>query len=371
MSSDKTDIQEHVKAFKRWLGSNSEQAQRWQTERKERLAWYRKHLGKSQILKLDQGDFTKLVKDLWAVDFWKNKDYKVTQLLDGNGLDRIRRSLADLLYGPEEIDKRWDAFRASIKGFGPSSVSEILVFHDPRRYALINLKPYKVLPKLGLPIQQVHNGASYKRAIGQIARVRDLLRENGIRNADFLLTDLFILYLFDQVFTGSDGPDGPVPPEPPPKIDSHEAAEAALLTIGNLLGYDTYTPDASRTYDGKKLGELATLAELPDFAGKKVMDSARNIDVVWMKEEWPEYFFEVEHTTGVTPGLLRIYQAAKTGANLFIIGPSGLLKKFQREVEKYPFHQIRDKYHFRSYEQLLLMYSAVTSYRKVSDEFLG
>lgn len=387
MPPDNTDLQAHIQRFKDWLKSSDEAPPRWQTEREERLAWYRNHLRKSQIPKLDQADFTKLVKDLWAVHFWRNKDYKVGQLLKDNGLDRIRRSLYELLYGSDEIDKRWDAFRASVKGLGPSSISELLAFHDPDRYALINLKPYEVMPRLNLPITQVGKGASYKQAIRQIARVRDTLRGSGIEDADFLMTDFFIAYLFYRVFrlerkrrvSPVPAPAEPAPTEPEPtistasafKIDSHESAEAALLTIGNLLGYDTYTPDAGRTFNDQKLGELSTLEELPDFTSKKIMESVRNIDVVWMKEEWPEYFFEVEHTTGVTPGLLRIYQAAKTGAKLFILGPSNLLKKFQREVEKSPFNQIKDKYHFRSYEELLEMHSAVTGYRSVSDRFLA
>jgi len=364
MSLQKAELSNYVRDFKNWLASESQEARDWQAERQQRLAWFRTHLNKNQILRLDALRFAQLVKDLWAVNVWKNKDYKVAQLLKDNGLDRIRRSLAELLYGPGEIEERWDAFRSSIKGFGPSSISEILVFHDPERYALINSPLYMVLPKFQLPLPRVNTGSSYKRALKQISKVRDVLLDNGVSQADFLMTDFFIYYLLKYQQQSA-------PVTPTPKIRSHEAAEAALLTIGKLLGYDTYTPDASRTHEGRKLGELATLAELPEFTNKKIMESAKNIDVVWMKEEWPEYFFEVEHTTGVTSGLLRIYQASRTGAKLFIIGPSELLRKFEREIEKAPFRAIKEKYRFRSYEQLEEMYATVSEYRRVADEFLG
>ena len=113
------------------------------------------------------------------------------------------------------------------------------------------------------------------------------------------------------------------------------------------------------------------MEELPFFTSEKIIESVQNIDVVWMKEGWPEYFFEVEHTTGVTSGLLRIYQAEKVSAKFFIIGPADVLKKYEREVEKDPFHRIKSKYRFRSYDELREMFSAATRYREVSDHFLG
>jgi hypothetical protein len=195
-------------------------------------------------------------------------------------------------------------------------------------------------------------------------------------------------YLFLEVFDLAGKHDG-LPPIPTPgiqdhagkgatstavrdyPIDSHEGAEAMLLALGNLLGYDTYTPDANHSHGGRKLGEIATLQDLPAFTTEKIMDSVENIDVVWLKDEWPEYFFEVEHTTGVTSGLLRIYQARKLNTRFFIVGPKDVLKKFEKEVEKAPFNSIKDKYYFRSYEQLRDMFVAASNYRSVKDKFLA
>lgn len=204
-------------------------------------------------------------------------------------------------------------------------------------------------------------------------------------DADFILTDFFIAYLFYEVFQLQGKRKTPItePMRAAPEksvteiktsdlvIATHESAEAILLMLGNLLGHDTYTPDASRTYNGQKLGEIATLDDLPPFTSEKIMDSVRNIDVVWLKDEWPEYFFEVEHTTGVTSGLLRIYQAQKLNTKFFIIGPSDVLRKYEKEVQKSPFNSIKDKYRFRSYEELCDMYLAASHFRKTSDGFLS
>ncbi len=93
--------------------------------------------------------------------------------------------------------------------------------------------------------------------------------------------------------------------------------------------------------------------------------------MVWLKDEWPEYFFEVEHTTGVTSGLLRIYQPQKLSTEFFIIGPGDVLRKFEKEVQKSPFNAIMDKYRFHSYEELCEMYLAAAHFRRTSDSFLG
>lgn len=290
--------------------------------------------------------------------------------------------------GAEALEKRWDAFRATVKGFGPSSLSEILTFHDAQTYAVVNLKPYRVLPLLGFSISPVKDGKSYQKAVEEIGKVKSLLQENGLKDADFIVTDFFIAYLFYHVFDlqfkrEEKAPASTEPKQEPrrtaapaissdtPAIATHEAAEAVLLKLGNLLGYDTYTPDASKTFNGEKLSDIATLEELPDFTNPKIMESVQNIDVVWMKDEWPEFFFEVEHTTGVTSGLLRIYQAEKLPAKFFIVGPQDVLKRYEGEVEKAPFNRIRSKYRFRSYEELLTMYRAEEDYRKIWDTFFS
>jgi hypothetical protein len=383
-----TDLKTHIANFQQWLKADKGDAATWQKERTERLAWFRSHLTQAGIAKLTGEDFATLVKSLWAVNIWHNKDYKVGKLVEDNGLEKLRVSLGELFHGTTPIEQRWDAFRAAIKGFGPSSLSEILTFHDPQEYALVNLKPYRVLPLLGYSMSPVNDGESYGRATEEIAKVKQLLQKNGLAEADFILTDFFIAYLFYHVFDlqfkreekpkeTAEQKQEPrtitpvVLPEGVTNIETHEAAEAVLLKLGNLLGYDTYTPDASKTFNGQKLGDVATLEELPFFTSEKIMESVQNIDVVWMKEEWPEYFFEVEHTTGVTSGLLRIYQAEKINAKFFIVGPEDVLKRYEREVEKAPFSRIKNKYRFRSYEELREMFLAATRYREVSDRFLG
>lgn len=113
------DLKAHVADFQHWLKTDPGDAATWQREREERLMWYRTHLTRAGVAKLSPEDFATMVKSLWAVNIWHNKEYKVGKLIEDNGLEKIRTSLTDLLYGDSAIDKRWDAFRTLIKGFGP------------------------------------------------------------------------------------------------------------------------------------------------------------------------------------------------------------------------------------------------------------
>jgi hypothetical protein len=373
------DLKSHINEFKEWLNDPSGRGPHWQKEREDRLRWYKDHLAEDKIDTLPQKDIETLVKGLWASNIFQNKDYKVGKVIQDNGLEKLRASLKDLLFEENPITARWDTFRGRIKGLGPSSISEILTFFDPQKYALVNLKPYEVLPRIGQTIDPVTDGKGYANAIGALERMKMLLLQNGISGADFIITDFFIAYLFYEVFNlegkhrgiaASPLPPKAAEPETGLTISGHEAAQAALLILGKLLNFDTYTADPSKQHDGQKLGDLATLQDLPYFASEKAMDSARKIDVVWVNGEWPECFFEVEQSTGVTPGLHRMYQVIKVDAKFFIIAPEDERKRFEREVDKEPYKQIKQKYRFRSYGELGAMYSAAERFRKTSDQFL-
>ena len=39
---------------------------------------------------------------------WKNKKYIADKIIEINGFDMIKKYLIDLLYGNNDIEKRWD-----------------------------------------------------------------------------------------------------------------------------------------------------------------------------------------------------------------------------------------------------------------------
>jgi len=152
-------------------------------------------------------------------------------------------------------------------------------------------------------------------------------------------------------------------------ILSHEEAQIALLQTGNLLGFDTYTADRSKECRGIRLGDLAGLKEISPFTLERLLKTVREIDVIWFKEEFPRYCFEVEHTTGVRDGLLRLYQIRDLSTKFFIVAPQDVILKFKTEIQKDPFYRIKERYEFKTYEELFLLHNAVVKYDEQKNRF--
>jgi len=174
----------------------------------------------------------------------------------------------------------------------------------------------------------------------------------------------------------------------PVTINAHAMAQAALLELGNILGYDTYTSDPRKDpgkqfyevveVEGKKtayprtLGQIATLEEVPDFAPKRILDSVKKIDVIWFdKDGFPTFCFEVEHTTNVREGLLRQFQISRhvPNARFFIVAPEEQRGKFEKEVATYPFKQLQNRYVFKAYEDLVEFYDEAWRFHDLKSKF--
>lgn len=263
-NEQKVRIKEYTLGFKQFLKSKT--GMDWGKEREERGSLFKKILGLENIDNLSEDQFRLVMKSLWATGFWTNKDYPINKILEDNGISKIRQELKKLLYDSDSIGKRFDVFRSNVKGVGPSSITEILVFMCPEKCCLWNEKPKNVLPFLGmenyLPSRVYRysiNGSDYEKCIDVLGLIRDEMSLNGIENPDFIDVDFFLAYLFYEVIPKTEKPSVPSKETPLEatitKIESHEQAEGILLESGNLLGFDTYTADPAKEYNGKKLSE--------------------------------------------------------------------------------------------------------------------
>jgi hypothetical protein len=363
----------------------------WSRERREKSTLFRRHLSPVSVVVLPESAFREVAKSLWALHIWTNKDWKVDDVIARSGLANIREGLAVLLYGDGPIAPRYDRCRQLIKGLGSSSITEIMCFVHPDKYPVWNNKPKSVLPLLGMKTllpgrvyKYQLNGRDYERCVGTLALVRDEMRAHGFADADFLDMDILMWLLFlevvsqqapatERVREGHQGYEAAVEPVVAQELE-HWDAMGILLELGNLLGYDTYTSDPSResTVMGSTLGDIATLREFPPFTYERHLDTARRIDVVWFNEGFPSHCFEVECTTGVTSGLLRLYQIRNfTTAKFFIVSPAEILGRYQSEIAKDPFYAIRERYEFKSFDELVRFFDNAKEYHRLREQFLG
>ncbi|MCL1958782.1 MAG: hypothetical protein FWF68_04205 [Spirochaetes bacterium] len=153
---------------------------------------------------------------------------------------------------------------------------------------------------------------------------------------------------------------------------THSDIQAKLILIGSYLNYRTYTPDRGKQSIYGTLGDLCSEKEIPkDSIPKLSIDTVRFIDVIWFDEEgYPAYAFEVEHTTDITKGLLRLYQIHKLHIRLYIIAEEENKVKFDREIQKSPFSKIKQEYVFKNYQELDEFFESVKNFTIVQEKFL-
>lgn len=140
---------------------------------------------------------------------------------------------------------------------------------------------------------------------------------------------------------------------------THTGIEGLLIELGNFLGYDTYTVDSSKVYKDKTLGELMKLAALPRFTEDRILNTAKEIDVIWFENGFPIYAFEVEHTTDFAKGLQRLYQLRYFSTKFFLVATKDRESKFETEIKKDPYFSIKERFSFLPYEDLTALYNLV------------
>jgi len=138
----------------------------------------------------------------------------------------------------------------------------------------------------------------------------------------------------------------------------HSVIQGRLIEIGNIRGYQTYSPDKSRIFNEKRFEEITTLKVCPElqFSDYNLL---RQIDVMWFKPRGnnflPEFAFEVEISTGVWSGVGRMATLIDySNVNLFVIANDS--KKYKQVVSSFP--EIRSRYKFVQNEMLGELYSA-------------
>lgn len=133
---------------------------------------------------------------------------------------------------------------------------------------------------------------------------------------------------------------------------THTEIQGWLRDLGRNLGYDVWiaSNDRSRPYDGAALGQ-GCLERLPEsIATSKGADSIRLIDVLWLEhaDDRVAAAFEVEHSTSIYSGIVRMLDLALSGsdlhatAGLFLVAPDAREADVRAQLQRPAFSRIAD-----------------------------
>jgi hypothetical protein len=112
-AEQKKRIREFVPAYTAYC--KSDQAAKDMQARQGRLALFTP-LTKDRILQMDETDILALIAQLWATQFWKNQQYILDKIISSNGLEKLRKELADLLCGQSAVPDRYN------RGYGDACI---------------------------------------------------------------------------------------------------------------------------------------------------------------------------------------------------------------------------------------------------------
>lgn len=292
-----------------------------------------------------------------------------------NKLEKIKTSLKYLLYGNDELEERFYNFAGNpeseyrLNGVGRAFASTALFLINHKEYGIWNgavdggLKMLGMLPKRK---RGEHIGKTY---VTIVKVLKELQKKCDLE--DLSVTDEFVELIYhEKIGTDVLGETGKeiekaaeqeevVVTQKEEEDDTHLQNQYLLVKIGQMRGYDVWVAanDRNKSYKGEALNSI-TLDELPHFAGPNVLRIARSIDVIWFKKRTaqPVYFFEIEHSTSMYSGLLRLndvkidYPIPKA----FIVGPKERRNLFESQIQRRSFthSELSETCQFLSYDDV-------------------
>ena len=137
-----------------------------------------------------------------------------------------------------------------------------------------------------------------------------------------------------------------------PKMDmyksSHDEIQLLLLKLGSDLGLDVWVArnDQNREYNGVKFQDVPKIRKsLPRQFDDATNKTIELIDVLWLQGDAIVAAFEVEHTSAVYSGLLRlsdlISMQPNIKINLFIVAPDERRDKVFNEINRPTFARLK------------------------------
>jgi predicted RNA-binding protein len=128
---------------------------------------------------------------------------------------------------------------------------------------------------------------------------------------------------------------------------THTEIQWRLLKLGSDMGFDVWVArnDKSRDFDGHKLSSVPRLkSELPTQFDETTNRTIELIDVLWLRGNGIAAAFEIESTTSIYSGLLRMSDLIAMQPNLniplYLVAPDDRQDKVVNEINRPTFSRL-------------------------------
>ena len=316
---------------------------------------YYKELINNILNKIDKGTIT--IEDF--SNFYRKfgfgpKLYANSVLNSGvNRLSNLFKFLSDGSIEPNEKLKQITENQESdffVTGIGINFVTLFLTNCFPDKYGQWNRQIDGALKILGAyPIKSAGEQKSdfYLKINQTLLNIKEITGLDSLNSVDNLLYCINVGYLsekgkIDKKVEKEIKEIEEIEEEKEETEDAHTKMQYCLIKIGINKGYDIWIAqnDSNKSYDDFSFSEN-TLNELPSFTQPKTLAIAKFVDVIWFKKNTanPVRFFEIEHSTSIYSGLLRlndiIIDFPITKATVII--PKSRIKLFESQIARRTF----------------------------------
>jgi hypothetical protein len=139
---------------------------------------------------------------------------------------------------------------------------------------------------------------------------------------------------------------------------SHVRVQWNLISLGQAEGCSVWVPinDRNLSYRGQGFS-TCTLPRLPSFGfDENTRRIVQNIDVLWLNRNVIRRAFEIESTTSIYSGLLRmndlVLAQPNTGVDLHLVAPRSRRDRVAAQLMRPSFHSLLPKVDFVSFEDV-------------------
>jgi hypothetical protein len=140
---------------------------------------------------------------------------------------------------------------------------------------------------------------------------------------------------------------------------NHSYYQGILLTIGNLRGYKTFSPnqDKNKLFVNQPLKDVRILQEIPKFSYEELVRKCSTVDVVWFNNRlMPNTLFEIEHSTDFQNSLIKFSDLQDFYTRMIIVTDDLRKREFLQKIQSSVFTEISKRVNFLGYESLVKQY---------------
>lgn len=334
-------LKKHILSFVEHSKKDKEKFAEDLREREEITNFYQS-FSEVKIISITEEEIYQYLSRLWAMIIWGNKHYVVDKIIEDNGLDNFKENLAKLVWGSEDIEKRWDDFRKEIKGMGPAMISEILCKTHPNDFMLWNRRAY-----VGLDYLEVENlprydyqltGKLYNYLCEVCKGISDEMKNADFKDSSLLAVDYFI---WEQLQVADN------------------LSKIYIREKEKKVGIEFEAPDESKFIHDDIRDKLRDVGLWLGFNAKieqKVSEGSK-VDTIWESSVGNMgriiYVFEVQTKGSIDSLILNLLKSLNNAAVQGVVAVSDLsqlerIKKHASDVK-----ELRDKLKYWDYEEVI------------------